>query len=186
MGWLYWQVKTRLGLLFFPNRANKLIRRAMIESRTSANAGNLYEKLSVVFGQNGEGALAMERDLLVMIYGAIMGVVGSIVTSIVTALVHFWLERREYQRRQSEEHERQLRRIHLPTDEEILLINSDRENQHQPPEAARTLAEIGSILLSIILSSTAVYQTRDPMLGFAFGACLGFLMMRRITRFFTR
>jgi predicted PurR-regulated permease PerM len=127
----------------------------------------------------------MERDLLVMIYGAIMGVVGSIVTSIVTALFHFWLERREYQRRQSEEQLRQLRHIHLPTDEEILTINSDRQNEH-PPEPARTLAEVGSVLLSIILSSTAVYQTRDPMLGFAFGACLGFLMMRRVTRFFKR
>ena len=63
----------------------------------------------------------MERDLLFMIYGAIMGVVGSIVTSIVTALVHLWLDRREYQRRQSEEHDRQLKRIHIPTDEEILL-----------------------------------------------------------------
>lgn len=43
----------------------------------------------------------MERDLLVMIYGAIMGVLGSLVTSIVTALFHFWLERREYERRKS-------------------------------------------------------------------------------------
>ena len=39
----------------------------------------------------------MERDLLIMIYGAIMGVVGSIVTSIVTAIFHFWLDRREYE-----------------------------------------------------------------------------------------
>jgi predicted PurR-regulated permease PerM len=127
----------------------------------------------------------MERDLLVMIYGAIMGVVGSIVTSIVTALFHFWLERREYERRQSEERDRQLRRIHIPTDEEILLLNSEPQNEH-PAEVARTAAEAGSILISLLLSSAAVYQTRDPMLGFAFGACLGFLLMRRITRFFKR
>jgi predicted PurR-regulated permease PerM len=127
----------------------------------------------------------MERDLLVMIYGAIMGVVGSIVTSIVTALFHFWLERREYERRQSEERDRQLRRIHIPTDEEILLLNSEPQNEH-PPEVARTAAEAGSILISLLLSSAAVYQTRDPILGFAFGACLGFLLMRRITRFFKR
>ena len=127
----------------------------------------------------------MERDLLIMIYGAIMGVVGSIVTSIVTALFQFWLERREYERRQSEERERQLRRIHIPTDEEILLLNAESQNEH-PPEVARTAAEAGSILISLLLSSAAVYQTRDPMLGFAFGACLGFLLMRRITRFFKR
>lgn len=127
----------------------------------------------------------MERDLLFMIYGAIMGVVGSIVTSIVTALFHFWLERREYQRRQSEEHERQLKRIHIPTDEEILLLNSDRQLEH-PPEISRTAAEAGSILISLLLSSAAVYQTRDPMLSFAFGACIGFLATRRITRFFKR
>lgn len=127
----------------------------------------------------------MERDLLVMIYGAIMGVVGSIVTSIVTALFHFWLERREYQRRQSEEHDRQLRRIHIPTDEEILLLNSERQDEH-PPEVARTAAEAGSIIISLLLSSAAVYQTRDPMLGFAFGACLGFLLMRRTIRYFRR
>jgi hypothetical protein len=123
----------------------------------------------------------MERDLLVMIYGAIMGVVGSIVTSIVTALFHFWLERREYERRQSEERHRQLKQIHLPTDEEVRLINSDRQTE-QSPEVARTAAEAGSILLSVILSSAAVFRTSDPYLGFAFGACLGFLVTRRITR----
>lgn len=125
----------------------------------------------------------MERDLLFMIYGAIMGVVGSIVTSIVSALFHLWLDRREYQRRQTEEHDRQLRRIHIPTDEEILLLASDQQPEH-PSEAARTAAEAGSILISVLLSSAAVYQTRDPMLSFAFGACIGFLATRRITRFF--
>ena len=123
----------------------------------------------------------MERDLLFMIYGAIMGVVGSIVTSIVTAVFHLWLERHEYERRQNEEYYRQLRQIHLPTDEEVMMINSDRENEH-PPEVARTAAEAGSLLISIILSSAAVYNTRDPYLGFAFGACLGFLATQRITR----
>lgn len=126
----------------------------------------------------------MERDLLFMIYGAIMGVVGSIVTSIVTAVFQLWLERREYDRRQTQEHARQLRQIHLPTDEDVRMINSDRENEHQP-EAARTIAEAGSVLLSILLSSLAVYHTRDLILGFAFGACLGFLVGRRIIKSLT-
>ena len=121
----------------------------------------------------------MEHDLLVMIYGAIIGVVGSIVTSIVTAVFHFWLDRREYERRRSEEHQRQHMQIYLPTNEEVMMINADHQNE-QPPEAARTVAEAGSVFISVILSSAAVYQTRDPILGFSFGACLGFLMTRRI------
>ena len=39
----------------------------------------------------------MDRDRVVMIYGAIMGVVGSIVTSILPALFQLWLDCREYQ-----------------------------------------------------------------------------------------
>jgi len=122
----------------------------------------------------------MERDLLVMIYGAIMGVVGTIVTSLVTAIFQLWLERHEYERRQAEEHHRQLKQIHLPTDEEVRLINSDHQNEHGP-ETTRAAAEAGSIMLSLILCSAAVYTTRDPILGFSFGACLGFLITRRIT-----
>jgi predicted PurR-regulated permease PerM len=126
----------------------------------------------------------MERDLLIMIYGAIMGVVGSIVTSIVTAIFHFWLDRREYERRKTEERQQQLRQIYLPTEEEVISINAEYQNEH-PPETARTAAEAGSLLLSLILSSAAVYQTRDPLLGFSFGACLGFLITRRLTNAIT-
>ncbi len=99
----------------------------------------------------------MERDLLVMIYGAIMGVVGSIVTSLVTATFQLWLERREYERRQAQEHHRQLKQIHLPTDEEVRLINSDHQNEHGP-ETTRAAAEAGSILLSLILSSAEAHH----------------------------
>jgi predicted PurR-regulated permease PerM len=127
-----------------------------------------------------QGALHMEHDLLVMIYGAIMGVVGSILTSIVTAVFHFWLDRREYERRRQEEHQRQLRQIYLPTEAEVISINAEYQNEN-PPEAARTVAEAGSVLLSVLLSSAAVYQTRDPFLGFSFGACLGFLLTSRTT-----
>ena len=123
----------------------------------------------------------MERDLLIMIIGAIMGVVGSIITSIVTAIFHFWLDRREYERRKSEERQRELQHIHIPTEEELRTINAELQNEHAS-EGVRTVAEAGSILFSVILSSAAVYQTRDPYLGFAFGSCLGFLVTRRITR----
>lgn len=87
----------------------------------------------------------MERDFLVMIYGAIMGVVGSIVTSIVTALFQLWLDRREHEKRLAEERERRLKQIHLPTDEEIRMITADH-NAEQVPEGLRTLAEAGAVI----------------------------------------
>jgi hypothetical protein len=69
----------------------------------------------------------------------------------------------------------------LPTDEEVLSINAEYQNEN-PPEVARSAAETASLLISLILSSTAVYQTRDLVLGFTFGACLGFLATRRLLR----
>ena len=127
----------------------------------------------------------MENDLMVMLYGALMGVVGSIVTSIVTTVFQSWMERREYDRRRSEEHTSRLRQIHLPTEEDVRSINAEQQNEHAP-EAARTTAEAGAVLLSIVLSSTVVYQTRDPLLGFSFGASPGFLLTHRLTRFLRR
>jgi predicted PurR-regulated permease PerM len=135
--------------------------------------------------QSCEGALPMERDLMVMIYGAIMGVVGSILTSIVTALFQLWLERREYDRRQSQKRHRQLRQIHLPTDEDIRTINAEQQGDQQP-EPARTLAGAGSVLVSLLLSTLVVYQTHDAMLGFVFSGLIGFLLMNRVLRFFKR
>lgn len=64
----------------------------------------------------------MDSDLIVMIYGAIMGVVGSLLTFMISALFQFWLARREHERRQSEERSYRLRQIHLPTDEEVIRL----------------------------------------------------------------
>ena len=123
----------------------------------------------------------MDHDFTIMIYGAIMGVVGSILTSIVTTIFHFWLERREHERRQNVERSLQLRHIHLPTDEEVILINSDRA-QELAPEGQRKTAEAGSIALSLFVSGVMVYQTHDPMLGFAFAFTLSFLLTNHVLR----
>jgi hypothetical protein len=120
---------------------------------------------------------------MVMIYGAIMGVIGSILTSIVTAIFQFWLQRRESEHRQTQDRQRQLRQIHLPTDEEVRKINAEHHGE-RPTEPAHTLAEAGSVLIPVLLSSLVVYQAKDPMLGFGFGALLGFLLMNRIVRIF--
>ena len=127
----------------------------------------------------------MDRDLTIMIYGAIMGVVGSVLTSLVSALFQLWLERREYDRRQSEQQRKQLKHIHIPTDEEVISINSGQYAGH-PTEPQHKAAEAGSILLSVVLGSLLVYQTNDPMLGFTFTAMLGFFITNRIIKFLRR
>jgi hypothetical protein len=123
----------------------------------------------------------MNHDLTIMIYGAVMGVVGSILTSIVTTIFHFWLERREYERRQNEERSRLLRHIHLPTEEEIIIINSSR-GQEPMLEGQRKAAEAGPIAVSLFVGGIMVYQTHDPMLGFTFTFMLGFLLTNRVIK----
>jgi|SRR5687767_2006618 len=127
----------------------------------------------------------MDNDLIIMIYGALMGVVSSIVTSLVTTTFQFWLARREYERRLREEQEKQIRQIYLPTGEEVIAIISQEPIANQPQTPHR-VAEAGSLILSIILGSVLVYQTDDPLLGFAFTAILGFLLTNRVIRFLKR
>ena len=123
----------------------------------------------------------MDHDLTIMIYGAIMGVVGSILSSIVTAMFQLWLARREDKRRQSAERSRQLTLIHLPTDEEVIKINASRDPEHGPEGQSRA-AQAGSIALSAFVGGLLVYETRDSMLGFAFAAMLSFLVTNRLIR----
>jgi hypothetical protein len=127
----------------------------------------------------------MDNDLTIMIYGAIMGVVGSIISSLFSTIFQFWLARREYERKQNEEQSRQFRHIHLPTDEEVIIINSHRSNENEPG-AQRKTVEAGSLILSAFASGILVYKTNDPMLGLAFSACLGFVLTNRMTRFLRR
>jgi predicted PurR-regulated permease PerM len=119
----------------------------------------------------------MDHDLTIMIYGAIMGVVGSVLSSIVTALVQLWLARREDERKRS----RQLRQIHLPTDEEVIRINASRGHE-ESEEGQRKTAEAGSIAVSVFVGGFMVYQTHDPMLGFVFSFMLTYLLTRRLIR----
>ena len=123
----------------------------------------------------------MDHDLTIMIYGAIMGVVGSILSSLVTTIFQFWLARRESERKHHEEQSRRLRHIHLPTGEDVILINSGRRAGNLP-ESQRKAAETGSIALSVFVGGALVYQTNDAMLAFTFAALLGFLLARRAIR----
>ena len=123
----------------------------------------------------------MDRDLMLMIYGAIMGIVGSIVTSLFTTLFQFWLARREYERRQEEQQNRQLRRIYLPTEEEVMVINSGFSDEEEP-ESQRSPAQAGYIILSILLGGVLIDPANDPTLSLAFTASLGILATNRLIR----
>lgn len=123
----------------------------------------------------------MDRDLTIMIYGALMGVAGSILTSIVTTIFQLWLARRDEERKERQARYRQLRQIHLPSDEEVIRINANR-NTEEIPEDSRKATGVGSLALSIFVGSLLVYQTNDAMLEFTFSAMLGFLATSRLKR----
>lgn len=130
----------------------------------------------------------MDRDVLLLIYGALIGVASSITTSLITFMVQLWLERREYERRQAEEHKKQIGQIHLPTKKEIEEINLHRENGHQP-ELPRRTNEVGSLVLSLIsmiACGLLAFQMNSPTLSFLFPAIFGFLMTNRLIRLLRR
>ena len=67
-------------------------------------------------------AMTIDHDVLMMIYGALIGVVSSIATS----LFQSWLNRREHERQRKEEEKRARQKIQIPTTEEVRAINLDR------------------------------------------------------------
>ena len=127
----------------------------------------------------------MDRDLTMMIYGAILGVTSSLVTSLVTSFFQYWLARQEYERRQREEESKQLRHIYLPTGSEVIVINSQHRGENEL-DTPRGPVQTGSIVLSVVVSSFLVYRTNNPSLSLAFAALLGFLLTNRIIRLFKR
>lgn len=127
----------------------------------------------------------MDRDLVMMIYGAIMGVMSSIITTLVTSIFQYWLARHEYERRQKEEQEKQLRHIYLPTDSEVIIINS-RHLEETEADSPRIPAQTGSLVISVAVSSFLVYRTNNPILSLAFATLLGFLLTNRIIRLIKR
>lgn len=119
----------------------------------------------------------MDHDLTLMIYGALMGVLGSIVTSIVTVSFQYRLARREYERRREE----QIRQIHLPTSEEIVIIGSQGRDSGQAP-GSRKAVRTGSEIISVAVGGVLVHQSGSPLLDFAFACGLGILFTRYMFR----
>ena len=130
----------------------------------------------------------MDRDVLLLIYGALIGVASSILTSLVTFMIQMWFERREYERRQSEEHQKQIRQIYLPTNKEVEEINLQRENRDQQELPHRT-SEAGFLMLAIIsmlACGLLAFKVNSPTFSFAFTAVLGFLFTNRILKLLRR
>ncbi len=125
----------------------------------------------------------MDHDLLMMIYGVLLGAVSSIVTSLTTSIFQYWLERREYERRQIEEQDKQIRLIYLPTGEEVRIINSQQHYDDDKPEWPGKTIEAGSVVLSIVVCSVLAYQFYNHNLSLAFTVIPGFLVTKYIIKF---
>ena len=72
----------------------------------------------------------MDRDLLMMIYGALIGL-GS---SLITALFQSWLSQKEHKRQQEVEKKAQQQQIRTPTMEELVAI---RNGTYAPAQKTR-------------------------------------------------
>ena len=130
----------------------------------------------------------MDRDVLVMLYGAVIGVASSILTSLVTFIIQLWLERREYERRQTEARKKQIRQIHLPTSKEVEDFALQRGDGQQPelPHRTNEAASLVLSIISMIACGLLAFQISSPTLSFAFTAILGFLITNRIIRLLRR
>ena len=121
----------------------------------------------------------MDHDLLMMLYGALIGAVSRVMGSMVEATFQQWLERRDEDRRQSEEQERRASQIYLPTAEEVQAITSQQYEENQAA-AQRKVVGTGSILLSVVGGAFLVHQVREPYLSLGFGAMVSYLLINSI------
>ena len=117
----------------------------------------------------------MDHDLLLMLYGALIGAASRILTTMIEAALQRWLQRREQERHHREELHRQATQIYLPTVEEVQAINSERYQEHEAA-APRKAVGTGSIVLSVVGGGFVIHQARDPMLSLGFAALVSFLM----------
>ena len=127
----------------------------------------------------------MDHDRLMMLYGALVGAGSRVVTDMVMSVFQLWLERRDQDRRESEEHVRQITQIYLPTAEEVRAITSHRYEESQPAAPRRTVGT-GSIVLSVVGGGFLIYQAREPMLSMCFGAVMSFLLTNNLLKRFKK
>ena len=121
----------------------------------------------------------MDHDLLMMLYGALVGAGSRVISDMVMSVFQLWLERRDQERRENQEHLRQATQIYLPTAEEVRAITSHRYQEHQATTPRQTIGT-GSVVLSVVGGGFLIYQTREPMLCLCFGAVISFLVTNNL------
>ncbi len=133
----------------------------------------------------------MDHDLLMMIYGAVIGV-GS---SLVTTLFQHWLDRREHERRRKEEQKKTLQQIYIPTTSEIIEISKvgDGSTIAAGRGAKATSVVVPLIKLSILVGAILllicsglgylIYWIDNPILYLAGSAGIGFALTYVTIRF---
>ena len=117
----------------------------------------------------------MDHDLLLMLYGALIGAASRILTTIIEAALQRWMQRRDQERRHREELHRQATQIYLPTVEEVQAITAERYQEHEAA-APRKAFGTGSIVLSVVGGGFVIHQARDPLLSLGFATLLSFLV----------
>jgi hypothetical protein len=123
----------------------------------------------------------MDHDLLMMLYGALMGASSRVITSMVESTFQLWLEHRDHERRQSEEQHRQATQIYLPTAEEVRAITSHRYQESQAVGSHSAIGT-GSIVLSMVGGGLLIHQAREPILSLGFAAVVSYMLTNSIIK----
>jgi len=121
----------------------------------------------------------MDHDLLLMLYGALMGAGSRVITSMLESTFQLWLEHRDQERRESEEQNRRATQIYLPTAEEVRAITSHRYQESQAMAPRKTVGT-GSIILSVVGGGFLVHQVSEPILSLGFAATVSYLLTNSI------
>jgi hypothetical protein len=123
----------------------------------------------------------MDHDLLMMVYGALVGAGTRVISSMVESSFQLWLEHRNQERQASKEQNRRVTQIYLPTAEEVRAITSHRYQEHQAT-APRKAVGTGSIVLSVVGGGLLIHQVGEPMLSLGFGAMVSYLITNSILK----
>jgi hypothetical protein len=124
----------------------------------------------------------MDHDLLLMIYGALIGAVSRVIASMVESTFDRWLEHREQERQQSAEQKKRVTQIYLPTPEEVQAITSQQYQENQAAAQSKAVGT-GTIVLSVVGGGFLIHQAREPILSLVFTALISYLLINSL---FTR
>jgi hypothetical protein len=123
----------------------------------------------------------MDQDLLMMLYGALIGAASRVITTMIESAFQHWLERHDEERRQSEAQERRASQIYLPTAEEVQAITA-HHHQEEQAAAQRKAVGTGSLVLSVMGGAFLIHQAREPLLSLGFGVLLSYLFTNGLIR----